>query len=85
MIVIYYIFALSMWSAVGALIIGILDIGGVEICQSKGGEFFNPFYCYKHARVNWFGAFMMAFGFALLSPLWAAIFWFYKLCTVGRR
>ena len=81
-----YILGLLMWAMIGAAIICVLGSCGLSIvAYSDGCEFFNPLYCHKHARVNWFGAFMVALGFNLLSPLWAAGFWFYKLCTVGRR
>jgi hypothetical protein len=81
-----YILVLLGWSLVGTVIISALGVCDLSIvAYSYNSEFFNPIYCYKHARVNWFGAFMVALGFALLSPLWAAGFWFYKLCTVGRK
>ena len=81
-----YILGLFVWSLIGAMVICVFGGCGLSIvAYSYDSEFFNPAYCYKHAHVNWFGAFMIALGFTLLSPLWAAGFWFYKLCTVGRR
>jgi hypothetical protein len=81
-----YIFGLVVWSLIGAMAICVLAGCGFDyLYQASSCEFFNPIYCHKHTRVNWFGAFMVTFGLALLSPLRAAGFWFYKLCTVGRK
>ena len=46
---------------------------------------FNPKTIYKSIKVNWFGAYLLAtVAFVCMTPA-AIIYWFYKLCTVGRR
>ena len=48
-------------------------------------ENLNPVYIYNNRRVNWFGAIMLTLFANLLCPLLSISFWFYKLCTIGRR
>lgn len=51
---------------------------GLELC--------NPYWTYKYYKnVNWFGACMISLAFTAFCPPLAIIYWFYKLCTVGRR
>lgn len=53
--------------------------------ESDGLEFVNPVWLYKRLQVNWFGAFFIALLFNLLTAPYAVIYWFYKICTVGRN
>lgn len=55
------------------------------IAQAWGLEFVNPIFVYKHNRVNWFGALIVATGYGLVCPMATIGYWFYKLCTVGRK
>ena len=49
-------------------------------------EFCNPRVVYKYNKyVNWFGAFILSLLYSALSPFRTFIYWFYKLCTVGRK
>lgn len=48
-------------------------------------ENLNPVYVYKHRKVNWFGAICICIFISLFCPIGAIGFWFYKLCTVGRK
>lgn len=56
-----------------------------EAAMIYGLCFCNPKWIYNHTKTNWFGTICltilanMAFGPAALC------YWFYKLCTVGRR
>lgn len=53
---------------------------------TNGWELCNPYWVYKyHYGVNWFGAIMLSLLFTVLFPFGAICYWFYKLCTVGRR
>ena len=45
----------------------------------------NPACIYKHLKVNWFGAIVLATICGLICPIATIGYWFYKLCTVGRR
>lgn len=48
-------------------------------------EKLNPRYIYSNYRLNWFGTIMLFLFGNLLCPIGSIIYWFYKLCTVGRR
>lgn len=76
------------WNIVG----GFIEIGMVchsgpygAIAQSYGLEFVNPVFVYKHNKVNWFGAIMVATVYGLICPIATLCYWIYKLCTVGRK
>lgn len=76
------IIGLLVWNAIGA-------VGCVIWCAEKltdGWELCNPYWTYRyHKKVNWFGAIMLSLLFTILCPVGAICYWFYKLCTVGRR
>ena len=52
---------------------------------TEGIEFVNPVYLYHHINVNWFGAFFLSTLYGVMCPIATFIYWFYKLCTVGRK
>ena len=87
------IFTIICWSVVGALILlkftDVLRGQKGALGQAEGWEFVNPLHIYKHNRVNWFGAFMVALWYSLLCPVGALCYWIYKiiymLCTTGRK
>ena len=78
---------LVAWSFAGVLIWLLLGLGmEIDLLRFADGlEFVNPLYIYRQVQVNWFGAFFLAIVFSALSPLLAFGYWFYKLCTVGRK
>ena len=45
----------------------------------------NPYYSYRYYSVNWFGAIMLSLLYTAFCPVGALCYWFYKLCTVGRK
>lgn len=54
--------------------------------SADGWELCNPYWVYKYYEsVNWFGAVMLSLIYTALCPIGAVCYWFYKLCTVGRR
>lgn len=54
--------------------------------DTKGWELCNPIWAYRyHKSVNWFGAIVLSLFYTTLCPLGAAVYWFYKVCTVGRK
>lgn len=78
-----------LWNILG-LLLGIVPIlchcGPYgAIAQSSGMEFVNPVFVYKHNKVNWFGAFVVASFYGFICPIATTGYWFYKLCTVGRK
>lgn len=53
---------------------------------TTGLSFFNPIRNYKTwTRMNWFGVILGTTGLHLLLPVYAVCYWFYKLCTFGRK
>lgn len=46
---------------------------------------FNPIRVYKENNVNWFGCIMLVLLAHILFLPIAIIYWFYKICTCGRR
>ena len=49
-------------------------------------EYLNPLFLYDyHSNLNWFGVLYLTLLYSLLCPLVTIGYWFYKLCTVGRK
>lgn len=75
------------WSVVGGFILGIAycnqRTGAFSVAE--GWEFVNPIHIYKYNKVNWFGAIIVALIYNALCPIGSVCYWFYKLCTVGRK
>ena len=85
------IFVFLGWSVGGLLILGIAQSIAQDeyptgaLAHADGFQFFNPEHIYKHNRLNVFGTIMLTIFYNLLSPGVALCYWFYKLCTVGRK
>ena len=73
-----YIVIFFVWNVVG-FIIALLSM------DSTGFEYVNPCWIYRHYHVNYFGAALLFIVFNLLCPIASFCYWFYKICTVGRR
>lgn len=56
-----------------------------EITNSEGLEFVNPIWLHAKYKVNWFGAGCLTLLFNTLALPYAICYWWYKLCTVGRK
>lgn len=53
---------------------------------TDGWELCNPYWAYKYYQnVNVFGAIIISLLYTAICPIGAVCYWFYKLCTVGRR
>ena len=51
-----------------------------------GLAFFNPIRNYKAwTSMNWFGVILCTTFLHVLLPVYAVCYWFYKLCTFGRK
>lgn len=54
--------------------------------DTDGWEMCNPYWSYRyHEGVNVLGAILLSLLYTILCPIGAVCYWFYKLCTVGRR
>ena len=80
MIVLYYtVFA---WQVIGGMILSMVS----DHLNTSGYELVNPYWChYYHTSLNWFGAIVVSLFYTTLCPIVAIGYWFYKLCTVGRK
>lgn len=82
---------LVLWSLVGFFIwFGMVavakDSGFIgAVGMSEGLEFIIPLFVYKHNKVNCFGALVIALFYSILCPIGTFCYWFYKICTVGRK
>jgi hypothetical protein len=56
-----------------------------NLYNDTGFAWLNPCFIYRHAKVNWFGAAFLALIANIALPIIAIVYWFYKLCTVGRK
>lgn len=63
-----------LWWIVGANMSGTI---GLCIC--------NPKWVYNHTKTNWFGTALLTILSNVAFGPSALCYWFYKLCTVGRR
>lgn len=66
-------------------ILGLMSLIGKPFSDVEGFEFMNPLWWYRNYSVNLFGAVICSLGFNILCPIGAICYWFYKLCTVGRK
>ena len=76
-------FALAVWTVFTTF------IWIITLCESHfewGFQWINPRYIYQTVQVNWFGCIVLTILAHLAAgPIMSIIYWFYKLCTVGRK
>ena len=71
------IFTICMWSAIGGAV--------ATAFNTQGFEFVNPMWIYNRYNVNIIGVLVLTIIINLICPIGSIIYWFYKLCTIGRR
>lgn len=78
-------FFVLIW--VVAHVIGLVGIAEYMITGNIDGfNLFNPIRNYKTwTSMNWFGVILGTVFLHVLFPVYAVIYWFYKLCTFGRK
>ena len=82
MIIIFnVIFCLMVWSLGGVIILCITDV----LNEFNDFSYVNPIKIYKTYKVNYFGAAIICIIYNLLCPIGSIGYWFYKLCTFGRK
>ena len=64
-----------------AVILGIVTADNWDIIP----EMLDPIVVYKNKKVNYFGCFVIVFIHHILFLPIAIGYWFYKLCTIGRK
>ena len=50
-----------------------------------GLQWVNPIVIYNNVPVNWFGCIVLTILAHIAAGPWVVFYWFYKLCTVGRK
>ena len=50
-----------------------------------GFQWVNPIVIYDNVPVNWFGCIVLTILAHIAAGPWVVFYWFYKLCTVGRK
>ena len=65
---------------------GLLHLMIIMISLEKVGlQWINPIVIYNNVHVNWFGCIVLTILAHIIAGPWACFYWFYKLCTVGRK
>ena len=65
---------------------GLLHLMIIMISLGKVGlQWINPIVIYNNVHVNWFGCIALTILAHIVAGPWACLYWFYKLCTVGRK
>ena len=78
--------SLCLWQASGFLVwIIVAAISTGKISTTQGIEFLNPNWIYKNYLLNYFGLAIVTLFYNLICPVMSICYWFYKLCTVGRK
>ena len=75
------IFFLVIWNGCGGIILILLDV----LNKFNDFSFMNAIKIYRTYRVNYFGAALICIIYNLLCPIASIGYWFYKLCTFGRK
>ena len=77
-----YWILLIIYGVVTALIM-IVGAGNNELDSIE--NFINPIDVYRLNKVNVFGCILLTILGNIMFPYYAICYWFYKLCTVGRK
>lgn len=64
------------------LFVSYLEDNTVNIKESN---ILNPIHNYKRWKMNWFGVIFFTALINIVFPIYSICYWFYKLCTVGRK
>ena len=70
------------WSAIGFFTLTLIMEGTNAILLE---DMLTPWGIYNNIDVNLFGTIVLTIVFNLLCPIWSIGWWFYWLCTVGRK
>lgn len=75
------VYCLMVWSLGGAMILGLCG----TYDKFDDLSYVNPIKIYKTYKVNYFGAAIICIIYNLLCPIASIGYWFYKICTFGRK
>ena len=78
-------FILLAWSAAGLFATAALLEVSDLLEKLESFEYLNPFWIYKNTRTNIIGTIFLTVLYNILSPGASFCYWFYKICTIGRK
>ena len=68
---------------------GLINMFIMAACLDNGDvvglQWINPIVIYNNVPVNWFGCIVLTILAHIAAGPWVIFYWFYKLCTVGRK
>lgn len=68
---------------------GLINMFIMAACLDNGDvvglQWINPIVIYNNVSVNWFGCIVLTILAHIAAGPWVIFYWFYKLCTVGRK
>lgn len=68
---------------------GLINMFIMAACLDNGDvvglQWINPIVIYNNVSVNWFGCIVLTILTHIIAGPWVIVYWFYKLCTVGRK
>ena len=77
---------LILWNIFGMVIWCIATANSTKIFHAKLFEYLSPFWIYRnYTNLNVFGTALVCIIYNLICPIASICYWFYKLCTVGRK
>ena len=79
---------MEWWLLLILYIVFTVVVGGPVLfifTEPDGCESVNPLWIYENIDVNWFGVICLSILFHVIALPYAIGYWFYKLCTVGRK
>ena len=68
---------------------GLINTFIMAACLDNGDvvglQWINPIVIYNNVPVNWFGCIVLTILAHIAAGPWVVFYWFYKLCTIGRK
>ena len=68
---------------------GLINMFIMAACLDNGDvvglQWINPIVIYDNVPVNWFGCIVLTILAHIAAGPWVIFYWFYKLCTIGRK
>ena len=68
---------------------GLINMFIMAACLDNGDvvglQWINPIVIYDNDPVYWFGCIVLTILAHIAAGPWVIFYWFYKLCTIGRK
>lgn len=78
-------FAITLYFFATFLMDSFISLIALGNGDEVGLQWINPIIIYNHVPVNWFGCLVLTIAAHVAAGPWVVLYWFYKLCTVGRK